>query len=79
MPQTYRERLRREGAVLAVTGAAGSAALLATAPEARRWPWNTVGQLAGVAALLATVGVLAALVPARRAAGVDPVITLRND
>lgn len=38
--------------MLAATGAAGSVVLLATAPEARRWPLNTVGQLAGVAALL---------------------------
>jgi hypothetical protein len=53
VPQTYRDRLLREGAVLAATGAAGSAALLATTEEARRWPLNTVGQLAGVAALLA--------------------------
>lgn len=45
MPPTYRERLRLEGAWLAACGVAGSAILLATTEEARRWPLNTVGQL----------------------------------
>ncbi len=56
MAPTYRERLRAEGLVLAVTGAVGSAAVLAATPKARRWPLNTVAQLALSAALLATVG-----------------------
>jgi ABC-type lipoprotein release transport system permease subunit len=34
--------------------------------------------LAGVAALLACVGLLASLVPARRAASVDPTTALRS-
>jgi hypothetical protein len=56
MPPTYRHRLRIEGAWLAAVGVAGSAALLATTDEARRWPLNTAGQLAAVAAI---AGVLA--------------------
>jgi hypothetical protein len=56
MAPTYRERLRVEGLVLAVTGAVGSAAILAATPRARRWPLITAGQLALGAALAATVG-----------------------
>ena len=55
MPEAYRDRLLREGAVLATAGAAGSAALLAATPEARRWPHQTLGQLAGVTVLLAAL------------------------
>jgi hypothetical protein len=53
-PPTYHERLRIEGATLAAAGAAGSALVLATQPQARRWPLNTAGQLAATAALLAS-------------------------
>lgn len=42
--------------MLAASGAAGSAAVIATAPQARRWPLNTVGQLALAGALMATGG-----------------------
>jgi hypothetical protein len=53
---TYRERLRIEGLALAACGAVGSAALVAFVPASRRWPLNTVAQLAAVAALLELVG-----------------------
>jgi hypothetical protein len=56
MAPTYRERLRAEGLVLAVTGAVGSAAVLAATPQSRRWPLNTAVQLGLAAALVATVG-----------------------
>jgi uncharacterized protein YjeT (DUF2065 family) len=56
MAPTYRQRLRREGAVLAATGAAGSAALLAATEEAARWPLNTAGQLVVVGGLLGWLG-----------------------
>jgi len=53
---SYRERLRIEGAVLAGSGALGSVLLLVLTAQARRWPLNTAGQLALVAALLAVFG-----------------------
>lgn len=56
MPATYRSRLRVEGAVLAAAGLAGSAVLLRGPEQARRWPWNTVGQLALTAAGLYATG-----------------------
>ncbi len=56
MAPTYRERLRKEGLVLTTSGAVGSAVMLAAAPQARRWPLNTVGQLALAGALMATGG-----------------------
>ena len=56
MAPTYRERLRTEGLTLAAAGAAGSAFLLATTPQARRWPLNTGWQLAAAAVILATAG-----------------------
>jgi len=55
-PPTYRDRLRVEGATLAAVGAAGSAVLLATQPEAKRMPAGTIGQLALVAVALARFG-----------------------
>src|SRR3954453_13682151 len=48
---TYRERLRTEGASLAACGAAGSVGLWCLAPSSRRWPYNTLGQLAVTSAL----------------------------
>ena len=56
MPPSYRERLRVEGFTLAALGAAGSAALIAFAPESRRRPPSTVGQLIALALLLELVG-----------------------
>lgn len=53
---SYRERLALEGAVLAGSGAIGSAALLALVDGADDGPWNTIGQLAVVAALGAWLG-----------------------
>lgn len=56
MPAAYATRLRLEGGVLALAGAAASAVLIAKVPQARRWPLNTGGQVALVAAVLATRG-----------------------
>ena len=56
MPPTYRERLRVEGYALAGSGFLGSVLLLALTAQSKRWPLNTVGQLAGVAVLLAVLG-----------------------
>lgn len=56
MAPTYRERLRAEGLTLAAAGAAGSAVIFARAPGWKRWPLNTVGQLALTAALVTTLG-----------------------
>ena len=53
---SYRERLTLEGAVLAGSGAIGSAALLVLADGATDGPWNTIGQLAVVAALCGWLG-----------------------
>jgi hypothetical protein len=54
VPAAYTTRLRLEGAVLAAAGVAGSALLLAKAPEARRWPASTIGQVAVVVVLMTT-------------------------
>src|SRR4051812_39664605 len=56
MPPSYRERLRVEGFSLAACGAAGSIALVAFVPASRRWPLNTLAQLAAVAVLLEALG-----------------------
>lgn len=56
MPAAYVTRLRLEGGVLAASGLAASAILLARVPQARRWPASTVGQVALVAAVLAVRG-----------------------
>jgi hypothetical protein len=56
VPPTYRERLKIEGGWLAALGVAGSAALLAVEDEARRWPLNTVGQLAVATGIIGFLG-----------------------
>jgi drug/metabolite transporter (DMT)-like permease len=56
MPPGYRERLRVEGLVMAACGAAGSVALVAFVPASRRWPVNTIAQLAIAAVLFETAG-----------------------
>ena len=56
MAPSYRERLRVEGLALAACGALASVALIAFVPQSRRWPLNTVAQLAVVAALLEGLG-----------------------
>jgi hypothetical protein len=56
VPPSYRERLRTEGFALAACGAVGSAALVAFVPASRRWPLNTIAQLAAVVVLLETLG-----------------------
>lgn len=53
---SYVSRLRLEGAVLAATGGAASAGLLARVPASRRWWPNTVAQVAAVAAALVVRG-----------------------
>jgi hypothetical protein len=56
VPPTYRQRLRIEGAWLAGVGVAGSALLLATTEESRRWPLNTVAQVAVAGGLAVVLG-----------------------
>jgi drug/metabolite transporter (DMT)-like permease len=55
-PPSYRERLRIEGLALAACGLIGSVAIVAFVPASRRWPLNTLAQLAAVVALLEGVG-----------------------
>lgn len=57
-PPTYRERLRLEGAVLAVSGALASALLLAFVAESTDRTASTAGQIAFVVVLLAVLGPL---------------------
>ena len=56
MPAAYATRLRLEGGVLAATGIAASAALIARVPQARRWPASTIGQVTLVAGVLGVRG-----------------------
>jgi hypothetical protein len=56
MTWTYRQRLRREGLVLAACGAAGSVMLLVAVEASRERPLSTVLQLAALAALLGVLG-----------------------
>jgi hypothetical protein len=53
VPPTYRQRLRREGGALAVSGTVGTVVLLAAAAQARRGPVSTAVQLIALAAVLA--------------------------
>ena len=72
MPPSYRERLRIEGLALVACGAIGSAVLLAFVPASRRWPLNTIAQLAGVAVLLEAIGPRRVRSWMRRAAELEP-------
>jgi hypothetical protein len=56
VPAAYATRLRLEGGVLVAAGVAASAVLIARAPQARRWPASTIGQVAIVAAGLGLRG-----------------------
>lgn len=56
MAPTYRRRLRTEGLALAGCGVAAAAILLIGPEESRRWPLNTIGQVALVAVLMAALG-----------------------
>jgi hypothetical protein len=56
VPPTYRERLRLEGWWLVACGAAGSAILLATTEESRRWPLNTAAQCAAAGGIAVALG-----------------------
>ena len=69
-PPTYRERLRTEGAVLAVVGAIASALLLALVARASERSASTIGQLIFVTILLL---VLAPFAARRSIASAEPV------
>ena len=56
MPPTYLDRLRVEGLTLAGCGLADAILLLALSSQARRWPLNTLGQLAVVVVVVAMFG-----------------------
>jgi hypothetical protein len=56
VPAAYATRLRLEGGVLAASGLAASAALLARAPQSRRRPASTVVQVAFVAGAMGVRG-----------------------
>lgn len=71
-PPTYRERLRVEGATLAVCGLTAAAATVAFTDEASERPMSTVVQLAIVAALMATLGVRSVRRSVRQAAPLAP-------
>jgi membrane associated rhomboid family serine protease len=57
-PPSYRERLRIEGGVLALSGALASVLLLALVPEASERAGSTAGQIGAVLVLLAVLGPL---------------------
>ena len=69
-PPTYRERLRTEGAVLAVAGAIASVLLLALVARASERSASTIGQLIFVTILLL---VLAPIAARRSIASAEPV------
>jgi hypothetical protein len=56
VPPSYRQRLRLEGWWLVACGVAGSAALVATVEEARRWPLNTAAQVAAAGGIAVALG-----------------------
>jgi hypothetical protein len=69
---TYRERLRLEGASLALSGAAGAIGLLVLRhDEATAGPVSTIVQVAIVAVLMATIGARSVRRSIERAAALD--------
>ena len=72
VPPSYRERLRTEGLALAGIGAVASIALIGGVPASRRWPLNTLAQLAVLVALLEGLGTRAVRRWMDRAEQVDP-------
>ncbi|MGH9348674.1 MAG: ABC transporter permease [Vicinamibacterales bacterium] len=74
----------REGATMAVVGLAiGFAGVIVFGRVIERFLYNVSpadpATLAGVAALLAVVALMACVLPARRATRVDPIVALRSD
>ncbi len=69
---TYRERLRREGSVLAACGALSAALVLAFGDGAMDGPVSTIVQLVIVAALMATLGVFSVRRSLDRAVAIEP-------
>ena len=69
--------------VLAVGGALGLAAAIALGRALNSMLFQVGGgdplTLAGVGMVLGTVGLLAGYLPARRASGIDPIVTLRAE
>lgn len=71
-PPTYRELLRREGSVLAISGALAAILVVLLAEGATDHIASTVVQVAIVAVLLATLGVRSVRRSLRGTASVDP-------
>jgi len=83
-PGALRRQVLREGFVLAITGVAIGAALAVPLIRLLSHLWFGVGAfhvlaLGGVATVLIATAMGASYLPARRAAHVDPIITLRGD
>jgi len=83
-PSDIRRAVLREGVVPAaiglVLGAAGAWALEQVVEStAFGWESSAPAALAGVTVALLTIAVVAAIVPARRAVRIDPVVTLRAE
>ncbi|MDQ4124720.1 MAG: hypothetical protein M3134_03850 [Actinomycetota bacterium] len=71
-PPTYRQRLRREGTVLAISGALAAVLVVLVAEGATDHLVSTVVQVATLAALLGTLGVWSVRRSLLRAVAVEP-------